>query len=67
MHSEYSKTDVEKYMKVLKFFVFSFLLFNYGWFLRFVLARHLIIDQNNVFIHHEGAQTSVNEEKDIEE
>ena len=50
-----SKTDVEKYMKVHKFFVLGFLIFNCDRFLRFLLDNHLIIEKNNVFTHHEGA------------
>ena len=62
-----SKTHVEKYMKVHEFFVLGILIFNCDWFLCFPLDNHLIIEKNNVFTHHEGAQISINENKNIEQ
>ena len=55
-----SKTDVEKYMKVHKSIVLGFFRF-------FLLDNLLIIKKNNVFTHHEGAQISLNEDKNIEQ
>ena len=46
--------DVKKYMKVHKF-------------QHFLLDNHLIIEKNNVFTQHEGAQISINEDKNIEQ